>query len=55
MGPENGGKLKHPMTGQSNQKALYIMCDDSDHCQDFHFSDVVLYGAVSTVYSSRGL
>lgn len=34
-------------TGQSNQKSLYIMCDDSKHCQDFQFSDIVLVGAVS--------
>lgn len=35
------------VTGQSNQKSLYIMCDDAEHCQDFHFSDIVLIGAVS--------
>ncbi|KAF3766628.1 family 28 glycoside hydrolase [Cryphonectria parasitica EP155] len=31
--------------GQSNQKAMYIMCKDAAHCQDFHFDDIVLFGA----------
>lgn len=33
--------------GETNHKAMYIMCHDSDHCQDFHFDDIVLFGAVS--------
>lgn len=41
------GQLIVSVTGQSNQKSLYIMCDDAEHCQDFHFSDIVLAGAVS--------
>lgn len=24
---------------------MYIMCQDEAHCQDFHFDDVVLFGA----------
>lgn len=35
------------VTGQSTQKALYIMCNDAAHCQDFHFNNIVLSGAVS--------
>lgn len=31
--------------GQSNRKGLYIMCDDAEHCEDFHFSNITLTGA----------
>ncbi|ROV91974.1 hypothetical protein VSDG_07585 [Cytospora chrysosperma] len=31
--------------GESNQRALYIMCKDDTHCQDFHFDGVALFGA----------
>lgn len=33
------------MPGESNQKGLYIMCKDAEHCEDFHFDDIVLFGA----------
>lgn len=33
------------MLGQTNQKALYVMCKDAEHCEDFHFEDIVLFGA----------
>lgn len=30
------------------------MCDDNTHCQDFHFHDITLFGAVClTRFSSR--
>ncbi|CAN8104052.1 unnamed protein product [Discula destructiva] len=31
--------------GQSTQKSLYILCNDAEHCQDFRFSNIALFGA----------
>ncbi|OLN87544.1 putative exopolygalacturonase C 1 [Colletotrichum chlorophyti] len=32
-------------TGESTKKAMYIICKDAAHCQDFHFSDITLVAA----------
>lgn len=50
---EAAHKLTHSIAGQSSQKALYIMCASSSHCQDFHFDDIVLIGAVSHTRRQR--
>lgn len=31
--------------GESNRKGMYIMCHDAEHCEDFRFEDIVLFGA----------
>ncbi|KAJ9149323.1 Glycoside hydrolase family 28 protein [Pleurostoma richardsiae] len=31
--------------GESPSKALYILCKDANHCQDFHFENLALFGA----------
>lgn len=33
--------------GQSSETALYILCEDADHCRGFHFDNITLLGAVS--------
>lgn len=34
-------------TGQSNEKAMYILCKDAPYCQEFRFENITLLAAVS--------
>lgn len=48
-------KLTGHITGETNQKGMYIMCKDAAHCSGFQFSNIVLTGAVSFRHRQQAL